>query len=75
MHDRLALRMLQRDAVLECLRASRGTAAAPVPGGPPLRATLRLQGEQVDDVLVVAKTDGSLELHTHGAPAVLDAGP
>ena len=63
----------QREAVLGCLRAARGTAVVPVPGGPPLRATLCLQGEQVDDVLVVARMDGSLEVHTHGSPAVLDA--
>lgn len=63
----------QRDAVLACLRASRGAAVAPPAGGSSLRATLCLQGEQVDDVLVVARADGSLELHTHGAPAVLDA--
>lgn len=62
----------ERDAVLACLRLPGGSACAPTPGQPSQRAVLRFGDEDVDDVLVVARGDGALELHTHGSPAVLD---
>lgn len=62
----------ERAAVLACLRSPAGGACEPSPGGPPLRARLQLDGRDVDDVLVVERADGALELHAHGAPAVLD---
>lgn len=43
-----------------------------VAGQPPRRRTLRFDGREVDDVLVVARTGGAVELHVHGSPAVLD---
>ena len=42
------------------------------PGQPPRRAALRFDGREVDDVLVVARASGDVELHVHGSPAVLD---
>jgi len=43
-----------------------------VPGAAASRAELRFDGRVVDDVLVVCRTDGSVELHVHGSPAVLE---
>ena len=63
----------QRDLAL----ASAGVAAddpwltSAVPA--PRRALLRLGDRVVDDVLLVPRSDGSLEVHLHGAPAVLAA--
>lgn len=62
----------ERADLLACLRAPTGGGCAPPAGGPPRRATLQLDGRDVDDVLVVARPDGELELHVHGSPAVLD---
>ena len=62
----------ERAAVL----ADLGLVGAEVPplvaGQPPRRRTLRFDGREVDDVLVVARTGGAVELHVHGSPAVLD---
>jgi small GTP-binding protein len=41
--------------------------------GPPQRALLRLDDVDIDDVLVVDRGDGGLELHLHGSPAILAA--
>ena len=62
----------ERADVLACLRAPAGGSVAPAAGRPPRRATLQLGGRDVDDVLVVARPGGELELHVHGSPAVLD---
>jgi small GTP-binding protein len=62
----------ERADVLACLQLADGRPCAPSPGRPPQRAALRIDGRDVDDVLVVARADGALELHTHGSPAVLD---
>jgi len=59
----------ERGALLACLRTPSG--AAFTPGAAPRRAVLLLDGEVVDDVLVLARGE-ALELHTHGSPAVLD---
>lgn len=42
-------------------------------GMPPCRASLRLDGQRIDDVLVVPRANGQLELHLHGSAAVLCA--
>lgn len=44
-----------------------------VAGGPPQRALLRFAGATIDEVLVVDRGGQGLEVHLHGAPAVLDA--
>jgi hypothetical protein len=36
------------------------------------RAELWLDGRAVDDVLLVEVDDGACELHTHGAPALVE---
>jgi len=68
----LAVEPHERAAVLACLRTPGGVACAPAPGRAPQRATLAIAGRPVDDVLVVARGDGVLEVHVHGSPAVLD---
>lgn len=55
-----------------CLRSRSGGAFVPDPQGGPRIAQLRLDGELLDEVLVVERPD-RLEVHLHGAPAVLDA--
>lgn len=62
----------ERDAALACLRTRRGAAVLPAAGGAPLRAELWLDERAVDDVLVVDRGAAGLELHVHGAPAVLE---
>ena len=43
------------------------------PGSPPSRAELRIGGVAVDDVLVIDRGAAGLEIHVHGAPAIVDA--
>ncbi len=62
----------ERATVLASLRTAGGTPCVPRAGAP-RRALLRVDGRDLDDVLVVARADGELELHLHGAPAVLAA--
>ncbi|MCK5945555.1 MAG: hypothetical protein KAI24_26430, partial [Planctomycetes bacterium] len=62
----------ERQRLLACLRLPGGGPCAPAPGQPPVRAVLRLDGRDVDDVLVVERRGVGLELHVHGSPAVLD---
>ncbi|MEC8251973.1 MAG: GTPase [Planctomycetota bacterium] len=62
----------ERAAVLACLRGPTGRPCALRPGGAPSRARLQIDGRDVDDVLLLERSVGALELHTHGAPAVLD---
>ena len=62
----------ERNALLACLYSRGGLAPAPAPGDPPRRASLRFDGRDVDEVLVVTRGDGALELHAHGSPAVID---
>ncbi|MGC6486310.1 MAG: GTPase [Planctomycetota bacterium] len=62
----------ERPAVLACLRSVGGGPCAPALGGPARRATLVIDGRDVDDVLVVARPSGAREVHVHGAAAVLD---
>ncbi len=68
----LSVEPAERAAVTACLRRPGGGVCAPAPGAPPQRASLCLDGRDVDDVLVVARKDGALEVHVHGAAAVLD---
>lgn len=62
----------ERSAVLALLRTPAGAAFATAPGVP-RRALLVLDGSALDDVLVVDRGSHGLELHVHGAPAVLEA--
>jgi tRNA modification GTPase len=62
----------ERDAVLAALRTPSGSPLAPRAGAAQ-RGVLRVADTDVDDVLVVTRRDGALELHLHGAPAVLAA--
>lgn len=63
----------ERPAVVARLRRRDGGAfEVPAAGGPAVRARLCIGGRDVDDVLVVARPDGALELHLHGSPAVLE---
>ncbi|HEB51902.1 MAG TPA: GTP-binding protein [bacterium] len=68
----LAVEARERAAVAASLHSASGATVAPVVGGPPVRAALVLDGEVVDDVLALVRADGELELHVHGAPAVID---
>ncbi|MBL8729675.1 MAG: 50S ribosome-binding GTPase [Planctomycetes bacterium] len=63
----------ERPRLAPCLRSTRGEAIATVPGAPPRRALLQLDGLVVDDVLVVDRGAVGLELHLHGSAAVLAA--
>lgn len=63
----------ERGRLFACLEDPAGHALAVSPGVPPRRASLRVDGVRVDDVLVVDRGDRGLELHTHGSPAVLGA--
>lgn len=60
-----------RGRVADLLRRPSGGPIVPVPGAPPRRALLQLDGAVVDDVLVVDRGEDGLELHLHGSPAVL----
>lgn len=62
----------ERSAVLALLRTPAGTAFSTAPGVP-RRALLEIDGRALDDVLVVDRGPHGLELHLHGAPAVLEA--
>ncbi len=62
----------ERESVLAALETPSGKPIELLAGRPPMRAVLRLDGRVVDDVLLVARTGELLELHVHGAPAVLD---
>ncbi len=62
----------ERAAVLGMLRRSDNSPFV-LRGGSPQRALLRLDDVDVDDVLVVDRGDGGLELHLHGSPAILTA--
>lgn len=59
----------QRHLALSLLRSVRG---APLPGAPghPVRAELWIDGERVDDVLVVDRGALGVEMHTHGASSI-----
>jgi hypothetical protein len=61
----------ERAALLAALSAPGGGALSIRPGEAPRRAVLRVGGHAVDDVLVVDRGPRGLELHLHGAPAVL----
>lgn len=62
----------ERVSVLAALETPTGKPCQLLDGQPPMRAVLRLDGQVVDDVLVVSRVNQQLELHVHGAPAVLD---
>lgn len=49
------------------------SALAKAMAGRPARATWRLAGGASDDVLVVARDDGSIEIHAHGGLAIDEA--
>lgn len=59
----------ERQSVLAMLRfrTADGLAAA---GHRPVRGDLWIEGEQLDDALVVDRGEAGLELHLHGAPAI-----
>lgn len=57
--------------LFSCLRSVAGGAFAVAPGDAPKRARLLLDGHEVDDVLVVDRGAHGVEIHLHGAPAVL----
>lgn len=59
----------QRRLALSLLRSSRGAPLADT-GSRPVRAELWLDGEQVDDVLLVDRGWLGVELHMHGAPSI-----
>lgn len=63
----------EREALGSCLKTLRGTPWREVPHRAPQLAMLVLEGVPTDEVLVVDCHDGRLELHLHGAPAVLTA--
>jgi tRNA U34 5-carboxymethylaminomethyl modifying GTPase MnmE/TrmE len=60
----------ERPAVLASLRTPHGDAFSPARSGP-RRAVLVLGDRDLDDVLVIDRGAAGLELHVHGAPAVL----
>ncbi len=63
----------ERDRLASVLRARGGGAFPSRPEGPPRLASLVLDGVVVDEVLVVDRGPLGVELHTHGAPAVVSA--
>lgn len=63
----------ERARLESALRSPLGGALTLEPGGPPRRAALRIDGLDVDDVLVVDRGSLGVELHVHGAPVVVDA--
>ncbi len=63
----------ERAALFACLRRPGGRPLPDEPGAGALRrAELWLDGRAVDDVLLVEVDDGACELHTHGAPALVE---
>src|SRR5690606_20776093 len=62
----------EQPAILATLETANGQPCQLLPGQPPMRAVLRLDGRVVDDVLAVVRARGELELHVHGSAAVLD---
>ncbi len=68
----LAVQPSERIAVIACLETPSGKPCRVLPGKAPIRALMRIDGHVVDDVLVVARSEERLELHVHGAPAVLE---
>lgn len=63
----------ERSQIAVCLRSANGHAIATRAGEPARRAALCLDGDVVDEVLVVDRGARGLEVHTHGSPAVLCA--
>jgi small GTP-binding protein len=63
----------ERERLAPCLRRPGGGPVATTPGLPPRRAWLQLDGQVVDDVLLVDRGARGLELHLHGSRAVLAA--
>jgi len=59
----------QRHLALSLLRSVRG-APLPETRGHPVRADLWIDGERVDDVLVVDRGAQGIEMHTHGASSI-----
>lgn len=68
----LAVSPSERAAVLAALESPSGAPCHPVAGQASMRAVLKLAGRVVDDVLVVVRSGGELELHVHGSPAVIE---
>jgi small GTP-binding protein len=62
----------ERATLLASLWRRDGRPAWPVAGGPPLHCVLRVDGEDLDEVIAV-DLGVALEVHLHGSPAVLDA--
>ncbi len=63
----------ERHRLASVLQARGGGAFTLRPGAPPKLASLVLDGVVVDEVLVVDRGRHGVELHTHGAPAVVAA--
>ena len=62
----------ERPSLATSLRAQDGSPLVLTAGAPPRRAMLHLDGKKLDEVLVVDRGVDGLELHLHGAPAVLE---
>jgi len=62
----------ERLLLARALRAQDGHPVALSAGAPPRRALLHFDGKKLDEVLVVDRGVDGLELHLHGAPAVLE---
>jgi small GTP-binding protein len=60
-------------AIRAQLRVGGGRRIENWPPRRPMLAQLALQGVQIDQVIVVDRGPGGLELHLHGAPAVVEA--
>lgn len=69
----VAVSATQRVAVWACLANRAGQRLPEEFRSTPRLASLVLDGQVVDEVLVVDRGAGELELHLHGAPAVLSA--
>jgi len=63
----------ERSRLAAMLRGPNGAPPVFAPGSPPRRATLHVGDATIDDVLVVDRGPAGLEVHLHGAPAILDA--
>jgi len=63
---------VERPSLARALRAPDGQPVVLTAGAPPRRALLHLDGKKLDEVLVVDRGVDGLELHLHGAPAVLE---
>lgn len=68
----VAVPAAQRTAVGAALFTVAGEPLAIAPGAPPRRARIVLDGRIVDEVVVLDRGPLGLELHLHGAPAVLE---